>query len=386
MNKKKDLELYIHIPFCKAKCKYCDFVSGPETKEVIDTYFNNLKQEIMNYRNSNYSFGEYQVSTVFFGGGTPSCVDACYITELMDLLRKVFSFDEEEKTEITIEANPGTITRDKLLAYREAGINRLSMGLQSAKEEELRLLGRIHTYQEFLENYNLARECGFQNINIDLMSALPGQDVADWEETLMQVAKLNPEHISAYSLIIEEGTPFFEQYKDREDLLPDEDTEREIYHRTKMLLAQSGYERYEISNYAKKGYACRHNFGYWDRVPYIGMGLSAASLFEEKRFTNPSSFEEYERFVKEKEYHREVEILTKEAQMEEFMFLGLRKIEGISDTKFQNQFEENIESIYGSELDRLIKQGLLQRDDGRIRLTDAGIDISNYVMAKFLLN
>lgn len=362
----KPLELYIHIPFCVQKCKYCDFLSAPSCAKERQEYVESLCEKIRSY-------GEvaktYCVISVFVGGGTPSILESSQMEEIFAVAKETFSFAED--AEITIEMNPGTVTREKLQTYRRIGINRLSIGLQSVNDGELKELGRIHTYQDFLDTYQLAREEGFENINIDLISAIPHQTVESWKETLEKVCKLEPEHISAYSLIIEEGTPFYERYGDgeHEEELPTEEEERQMYHDTKTILASYGYERYEISNYAKKGYACQHNLGYWSRTEYLGIGLGAASLVNNCRWVEGE----------------EKEILTKEEQMEEFMFLGLRKIQGVSEESFLRQFEVSMESVYKSVLKEMIHKGLIEREKGWVRLTEKGIDVSNYVMSEFLL-
>ena len=372
------LELYIHIPFCVKKCAYCDFLSGPSDEKSRERYVELLCEEIQVCRGK---VEEYQVSTVFFGGGTPSVLQGEQIKRIMETLRKVFVFETD--AEISMEMNPGTVTSEKLVAYREAGINRLSIGLQSVQDEELKLLGRIHTYDEFLHSYELARKAGFENINIDLISAIPGQTVSSWAETLKTIVELEPEHISAYSLIIEEGTPFFEKYGEGfgQEMLPSEDEEREMYRQTKQILHEAGYERYEISNYAKEGRECRHNIGYWERAPYLGFGIGAASLFEETRSANPSNIEEY-RTSFEKKF--QAEKLSVEEQIEEFMFLGLRMMKGISKQKFAEAFGKEIEEIYGKQIERLKKAELLEENDDRIYLTEKGIDISNSVLVEFM--
>ena len=275
---KRELELYIHIPFCARKCAYCDFLSFAAPERVYRDYMDKLMEEICG---QGPNFQEYRVSTIFVGGGTPSLLPADLIMELFATLHE--NFDISLDAEITMEANPGTLTMEKLEVYRQSGVNRLSIGLQSADDKELKYLGRIHSYDSFLKSYQRARQAGFQNINIDLMSALPGQDVHSWKNTLKKVMMLRPEHISAYSLIIEEGTLFYERFGEPQGScacgaqtaaevaaraavmtlpdLPDEDTDREMYHLTREMMAAHGYERYEISNYAKKGYECRHNTG-----------------------------------------------------------------------------------------------------------------------------
>ena len=374
----KPLELYIHIPFCVRKCAYCDFLSGPSDEKSRERYVELLCAEIEACRGK---VEEYQVSTVFFGGGTPSILQGEQIKRIMETLRKVFPFAED--AEISLEMNPGTVTEEKLVAYKDAGINRLSIGLQSVHDEELKLLGRIHTFDEFLYSYKMARKTGFRNINIDLISAIPGQTVSSWAETLQTIVDLKPEHISAYSLIIEEGTPFYEKYGEGagQELLPSEDEEREMYWKTKQILHEAGYERYEISNYAKEGHECRHNIGYWERTPYLGFGIGAASLFEETRYANPSNIEEYRTSFAKK---FQAEKLSIEEQIEEFMFLGLRMMKGISKQRFAENFGRKIEEIYGEQIEKLKKLELLEEKDDRIYLTEKGIDISNSVFVEFM--
>ena len=289
----KDLRLYVHVPFCVKKCDYCDFLSGPSDEKGIEDYFNALYKEIRSYKSRT---DEYVVSSIFIGGGTPSCVESKYISRTLMELKNVFSLAADISPEITIEVNPGTIDKEKLIEYKNAGINRISFGLQSADDKELRFLGRIHSYSEFENNYLLARELGFDNINIDLISSLPGQSIKSWENTLLTVAKLNPEHISAYSLIIEEGTPFYDLYGPEgiyKDRLMSEEDDRIIYKMTKEILSSCGYNRYEISNYAKPGYICRHNMAYWEGESYLGIGLGSASYIDHTRFNNTGSLIEY---------------------------------------------------------------------------------------------
>ncbi len=364
---KRNLEIYVHIPFCIRKCAYCDFLSGPAEEDVQRQYVERLLQEI---QKSKILAKKYEVSTVFFGGGTPSILPGAWVAEILAALKEIFVFRED--AEITIEANPGTVDMDKLLIYRKAGINRISFGLQSAKNEELHLLGRIHTWEEFQESYRTAREAGFENINIDLMSALPGQTVEGFRETLEYVLKLQPEHISAYSLIIEEGTPFYDRYEEHPELLPSEEDERQMYYDTKSILQEHGYERYEISNYAKPGYACRHNLGYWERTDYKGFGLGAASLLSNVRISNQTELSGY----LAGDFSGSEEILTEQAVREEYFFLGLRKMEGVAVGTYRKHYEILI--------NRLQMQRLLEEKDGKIYLTEKGIDVSNYVLAQFL--
>lgn len=372
---RRDLELYIHIPFCVKKCAYCDFLSGTADADTIEKYVQALIREIESVE---IETEKYKVVTVFVGGGTPSVLKGEQIERIFAAVRDRFGLGEAE--EITIEANPGTVTREKLRSYKRAGINRISFGLQSANNEELKMLGRIHTYEEFLESYRLAREEGFTNINVDLISAIPKQTLESWKRTVDAILKLNPEHISAYSLIVEAGTPFEKLYGEggsREEELPAEETERVIYQKTKEWLKKAGYERYEISNYAKKGYACRHNLGYWERKEYLGLGLGASSLIGNVRFQNTDEMQIYLQYADNEEKRMlNREVLTREEELEETIFLGLRKMEGIS--------KKEVEKEYGKQIEKMICQGFLEEENGKIRLTERGIDISNYVFAEIL--
>lgn len=393
---KKELELYLHIPFCVKKCAYCDFLSSSADESVRQEYVDTLIMEIRGYQETYYD--NYEITTIFIGGGTPSILSGEQILKIFQALHKSFRITEE--VEITIEANPGTVTREKLLCWKQAGINRLSIGLQSVNDEELRMLGRIHTYQDFQDTYRMAREYGFQNVNIDLISAIPGQTIESWKKTLTAITELNPEHISAYSLIIEEGTPFYAQYgKDFDGTsenrsqnqtgpfpsLPDEETERGIYEMTVDYLTQSGYQRYEISNYAKKGFSCRHNRGYWERKDYLGIGLGASSLINHIRYHNTQVYKTYIKNVKEKADIREdIETLTLSEEIEEYMFLGLRETKGISIKRFESLFGKSIFEIYGRQLKKLSEGHLLQISKDSISLTKRGIDISNAVFTEFM--
>lgn len=383
----KSLELYVHIPFCVRKCEYCDFLSAPTGADTQQEYVRNLLLEI---EQKGVRCTDYEVTTIFFGGGTPSILKAGWIADILDAIHR--NFKVRKDAEITIECNPGTLTFEKLSIYKSAGINRISVGLQSASDAELRELGRVHTYEDFLKSYDLIRKKGFSNVNIDLMAALPGQTLKSYEQTLRRVLALKPEHISAYSLIIEEGTPFYEKYEadellrekgEKPQILPSEETERLMYERTKELLLAHGYERYEISNYARKGYACRHNVGYWRRENYLGFGLGSASLLENERFHNTTDLTDY---LGGDYLAYEQEKLDKKSQMEEFMFLGLRMTEGISTECFRQTFGLTVELVYGPVLEQQIADQLLRKEDGRIFLTERGLDVSNYVMAQFLLD
>ena len=404
-----EIELYIHIPFCIKKCNYCDFLSFSTTEKERNRYIDALCEEIR--FTGSYVDPEHRiVRSIFLGGGTPSILESSQTGRILQAIRDSFSVKED--AEISMEANPGTLTEEKLRAYYNMGIHRLSIGLQSVENSSLKRLGRIHTYEEFLANYHLARRVGFQNINIDLMSALPGQTLASYQAGLAEVLSLDPEHISSYSLILEEGTPFYED-ETIESELPDEDTERQMYELTKTILSEYGYQRYEISNYAKAGKECLHNIGYWDDVPYLGMGLGAASYWKYEvletdsiendttaphaeagmkagrviRFSNTRSLEEYVRkpFLPFEE-RQEYQILSIEEQMEEYMFLGLRKMNGISIQSFQEKFHRDIKEVYGQVIAPFVDMNLLELVEGRLRLTEQGISVSNRIFAEFLFD
>ena len=388
MMKEQTLELYVHIPFCKKKCRYCDFLSFAGEEWTQETYTQALIREIGAWRGKENK----KVSSVFVGGGTPSILSVRRMEEIFEALRESFFLAED--AEITIECNPGTLKKEKLEVYKCLGVNRLSLGLQSAKNEELRLLGRIHTWETFLESFQMARKAGFENLNVDLISALPGQTVESWRETLEKTITLSPEHISAYSLIIEEGTPFYQEYEEdakiREaggdpQFLPSEDAERQMYEDTEKILGNAGYSRYEISNYAKPGMACQHNMGYWQRKEYIGLGLGASSLYREGRWRNSENLLEYCNRKQDMPERKDLQKLSRKDQMEETMFLGLRLMEGVEEEAFFREFGCTCREVYGEVLDRLEDQGLLKEENGRIFLTSHGIDISNYCMAEFLL-
>lgn len=383
--KKRNLELYLHIPFCVRKCNYCDFFSASGTEEEQAAYVSAVIQEIQSYQELS---GEYEVQTIFLGGGTPSLLTPEQIEKIFTTIYHTFSVNEN--AEITMEMNPGTVAIEKLHAMKAAGVNRLSIGLQSAQNEELKMLGRIHTFEEFLETWKLVEQAGFKNRNIDLMSALPGQTMESYEDTLSKVLALEPEHISAYSLILEEGTVFYDWYeKGKLDRgawkLPSEEEEYAMGELTIQRLAEAGMHRYEISNYAKSGKECRHNLGYWDRVEYLGIGAGSSSLIKGERFDHIRDRKAYIEKIRNGEpILIDREILSVESQMEEFMYLGLRKIEGVSRTDFQNYFGKNVDDVYGEILDKLEEEQLLEFSGNRIRLTHRGMDVSNCVLAEFL--
>ena len=383
--KKRNLELYLHIPFCVKKCNYCDFFSASGTPKEQADYVSAMIQEIQSYQELSR---EYEVQTIFLGGGTPSLLTPEQIEQIFNAIYHTFSVNEN--AEITMEMNPGTVDIEKLRAMKAAGVNRLSIGLQSAQNEELKMLGRIHTYEEFLETWRLTEQAGFKNRNIDLMSALPGQTIESYEDTLSKVLALEPEHISAYSLILEEGTVFYDWYeKGKLDRgawkLPSEEEEYAMGELTIQRLAEAGMHRYEISNYAKSGKECRHNLGYWERTEYLGIGAGSSSLIKGERFDHIRDRKAYiEKIRNGESILIDREILSVESQMEEFMYLGLRKVEGVSRTDFQNYFGKNVDDVYGEILDKLEEEQLLEFSGDRIRLTHRGMDVSNCVLAEFL--
>lgn len=370
----KDLSLYIHIPFCAKKCRYCDFNSFNAPAPRISEYVKALKTEIAD---AGDLYLDRRIISIYFGGGTPSYIEQSHIVSVVELINEVFEVDRD--AEITIEVNPGSADENKLKTYRDIGINRLSIGLQSMSDTELAVLGRIHDRKDFLRTYDDAAKAGFDNINVDLISAVPGQTVSSYEKSLREVCGLSPKHISAYSLQLEEGTYMFE-HKDEYDW-PDEETDRQMYHLTEEVLKEYGYGRYEISNYSKPGYECRHNLVYWQGGEYIGLGLSAASYTDFCRYKNTDSLYEYlagERAVENIK-------LSATDRMEEYMFIGLRLIAGISITGFKEIFDKDIYEVYASPIKELCDNGLLESDGDRLRLTKRGIDISNYCLSKFIL-
>ena len=390
---RRELELYIHIPFCVKKCNYCDFLSfGTEDERLSDTqchptrqlpvpevYVDRLCREIRWYGQKE-EFSHRPVVSVFFGGGTPSLLSEAQIFRLMAELRDNFLIRRD--AEVTMEANPGTLTPGKLKQMRFCGINRLSLGLQSTVERELKALGRIHSYGAFLQSFKWAREAGFKNINVDLMTALPEQTMASYLKSLEQTAALKPEHISAYSLIIEPGTPFEAMEAQGELALPDEDEEREMYHLTRKFLSEMGYERYEISNYARPGYECRHNIGYWRGRDYLGLGLGASSLINGRRFSNRTEIKDYLALTMgSDDWYEAVEPLTPAAKMEEFMFLGLRLVRGVSEKDFYRKFGVKMMSVYGEVIRKNELEKLLIRKNGWLRLTELGMDLANMVLS-----
>lgn len=382
------MELYIHIPFCVKKCDYCDFLCFAADEQTQKSYVAALQKELAFY---GAKYKDRRITTIFIGGGTPSWLKEDYMQAIMETVYHYFSVEQD--AEITIECNPGTITEHKFEVYRRIGINRLSIGLQSVHNEELKILGRIHTFEQFLKTYDMARKHGFSNINIDLMSSLPGQTPEIFCDSLYQVLKLKPEHISAYSLIIEKGTPFYELYRFdavkqaagmQTESLPTEEEEYQTTKMTQHILKEAGYHWYEISNFAKPGYECRHNIGYWKRVDYLGVGLGASSLIDNVRYSNTRDLYTY-LSVPADSLHETAEQITRNEQMEEFMFLGLRMRDGFYRDEFTQAFGIPIEAVYGDALNHLQQEELLLKREGRIYLTDKGMDLNNYVVAQFML-
>ena len=373
----KELGIYVHIPFCKSKCIYCDFISFQGKEEMIAKYIDTLLEEIST---CDLNKEEYLVKTIYFGGGTPSFIDSKNIESILNILKEKFNLSSD--VEITIEVNPGTVTKEKLTEYFRCGINRLSIGLQSTNDNLLKLIGRIHTYQEFLDTYNFAREVGFKNINVDLILGLPTETLQDIEEDLNKIVSLNPEHISCYSLIVEEGTKLEEKIKNRELMLLPEELERKMYWKIKNTLEEKGYIHYEISNFARLGYESKHNLACWNQEEYIGFGLAAHSYINNKRYSNT---EDLDKYIEQKGLNKNVnEIQDKEAKMKEFMLLGLRKISGVKISEFKNRFVENPIYKYRDILSKLVEEELIEIGLDDIKLTNKGIDFANIVWEEFV--
>lgn len=373
----RDLGIYMHIPFCKRKCAYCDFISFSDKTELIEKYVLALEKEI---DKCNINKDNYKIKTIYFGGGTPSFIESKYIVEILENAKRKFNISKT--AEITIEINPGTITEEKLKDYYEAGINRISFGLQSTNSELLELVERIHSYSSFIEGYKLARKVGFKNINVDLMIGLPVQTLEDVQTDLKRIIELNPEHISVYSLIIEEGTRIEEKIKNKELYLPPEELERKMYWKVKKQLEKAGYVHYEISNFAKPGYESKHNLSCWNQEEYLGFGIAAHSYFNGERYSNTEDFDKYFEHPEDSKIIHEKQ--TQEDKQREFMLLGLRKIEGVKVSDFKNKFIENPIYLYRESLSKLVTQGLIEIDIDNIKLTDRGVDLANLVWEEFV--
>jgi len=368
---KKEIGLYIHIPFCAHKCDYCDFISFANCEDKIEEYITKLKAEILEEK-----LEQYKIKTIYIGGGTPSFINSKYIIEILSLIDKTYA------EEITIEINPGTITKEKLEDYKVLGINRLSIGLQSTDNNILKQINRIHTFEEFKEAYYLAKQVGFENINIDLMIGIPNQELKDIDNSLEIITKLNPKHISVYSLIIEEGTTLENKISKGLLQLPEEKTEREMYWKVKNTLGEAGYKHYEISNFAKQGFESRHNLNCWEQKEYIGLGLAAHSYINKVRYSNTENLNYYLNEIKENRIIHENQ--NQEAKQKEYMLLGLRKIEGVNIQEFKNKFVQNPIYLYREELNKLVKNKLIEIDINYIKLTKKGIDLANLVWEEFV--
>ena len=390
----KTLGIYIHIPFCKDKCYYCDFVSFKNKEQQQDEYVDCVIKEIES-KNWYEINKKYKVTTIYIGGGTPSYIENKHIARILGVLKNKIQLEKfEEKVvqnnnniEITIEVNPGTVNEEKLLSYKKAGINRLSIGLQSTNNKLLKQIGRIHNYNQFLETYNLAKKVGFTNINVDLMLALPNQTIDDLKQSIEEVVKLKPNHISVYSLILEEETVLYKLVEEDKVKLPSEELERQMYWYVKNKLELSGYKHYEISNYAKEGKESKHNLNCWNQEEYIGFGLAAHSYFENKRFSNTENLDNYIKNIKKGEAQNNIEVhevQTKEEKQKEYMLLGLRKIEGVSISNFKEKFVDNPIYLFRKELESLTKENLIEIDGNYIRLTSKGLDFANIVWEEFV--
>lgn len=386
----RNVGIYVHIPFCKRKCYYCDFISYDNKNEKIEEYIKYLKYEI-------YQTGEgskldvknnliepLKISSIYIGGGTPSYIDSKYIVEIIELIKKEFELYED--AEITIEINPGTVDKQKLLDYKNIGINRLSIGVQSNSNTLLNDIGRIHSYEEFLSTYNLAREIGFNNINLDFIIGLPNQKDEDIDNLIKEIERLSPEHISIYSLMIEENTKMYKDYIKNIIKLPNEDIERQTYWKIKRNLENDGYLHYEISNFAKYGYESKHNLACWNQEEYIGFGVAAHSYTDGARYSNIANIDEYiDNFKNNKDIDNIIfhEKQNNEMKMKEYMFLGFRKIKGVNIDQFYNKFKEDVFDVFSKELSKLIKIGLIEINDNYIKLTNRGLDLANLVFEEF---
>lgn len=374
----KEISLYVHVPFCKQKCFYCDFPSYATLETLMENYVDALCKEIDEKAKG------YLIKSIFIGGGTPSYLE---VNQIEKVLKHISRLNLKKDMEFSMECNPGTLEKEKLVAMFEGGVNRISMGLQAVQDGLLKDIGRIHTFRQFEENFKLAREVGFNNINIDLMFGLPNQEVSEWKETLETISKISPEHISAYSLIIEEGTCFYKMYNDDKLKLPSEDDEREMYEITKDVLKEYGYNQYEISNYSKDGFECEHNKVYWRCLPYLGLGSSSSSFMDGYRFKNIDNVKKYiDNMILNEVVEEDREENSKEDNIEEFMFMGLRLIEGIDKNEFKARFGINIVSIYKDIIDKNIMDGLLMECGYRLLLTEKGLELSNKVMSEFILD
>lgn len=375
---KNKIGIYVHIPFCKKKCDYCDFISYCGKDDLIEKYVDSVKKEIEHVKIKS------EITTIYIGGGTPSYIDSKFIVQILE---KIKEKNVAQDAEITIEVNPGTVTQEKLQDYIDCGINRMSIGLQTTNDELLKQIGRIHNYEQFLETYKLAKKVGFKNINVDLMLGLPNQRIIDLKESLENVLKLAPKHISVYSLIVEEGTPIANKIENGKLKLPDDELERNMYWYVKNTLELNGYKHYEISNFAKKGYESKHNMNCWNQMEYVGIGSGAHSYRDITRYSNTEDIKEYIKNVQKGEFEKNRiihEIQKEEDSKKEFMLLGLRKIDGIKISEFKNKFGDNPIYLYRKELKKLSDEKLIIIQDDNIRLSNKGIDLANLVWEEFV--
>lgn len=387
----KEIGLYVHMPFCKQKCYYCDFVSYANKYNIVDRYIQCLKKEIIQYANENRIMSKhglepkYVIKTIYIGGGTPSSIDELYIINILQKIKENFQIKND--AEITIEVNPGTVNKEKLETYREIGINRLSIGLQAVQDEILKSIGRIHTFKDFENTYKYAREVGFNNINVDLMINLPNQTLDNVKESVKAILNLKPEHISVYSLILEENTKLYEMVKSKQVALEPEEVERQMYWYVKETLEKYKYIQYEISNFAKSGFQSQHNIDCWNQEEYIGVGIAASSFIENKRYSNISNLEEYIDNIESGMPNKNLildEVLDFESKMNEFMMLGLRTIQGVDIKKFEQKFKINPIIKYCKILEKLNHEGLIEIDANNIKLSNKGIDLANIVWEEFV--
>lgn len=375
---KNKIGIYVHIPFCKKKCDYCDFISYCGKDDFIEKYVDSVKKEIEHVKIKS------EITTIYIGGGTPSYIDSKFIVQILE---KIKEKNVAQDAEITIEVNPGTVTQEKLQDYIECGINRISIGLQTTNDELLKQIGRIHNYEQFLETYKLAKKVGFKNINVDLMLGLPNQRIIDLKESLENVLKLAPKHISVYSLIVEDGTPIANKIENGKLKLPDDELERNMYWYVKNTLELNGYKHYEISNFAKKGYESKHNMNCWNQMEYVGIGTAAHSYRDITRYSNTEDIKEYIKNVQKGEFEKNRiihEIQKEEDSKKEFMLLGLRKIDGLKISEFKNKFGDNPIYLYRNELKKLSDEKLIIIQDDNIRLSNKGIDLANLVWEEFV--
>lgn len=403
----KELGIYIHIPFCVRKCYYCDFISYPDKLDYQKEYIEKIKQEI---REEQEVFKDADITTIYIGGGTPSIIDSKYIIEILEYLYK---FIGKKDREITIEINPGTINKTKLQDYKKAGINRISIGLQSSNDKILKTIGRIHNFEDFLKAYNLVVEEGVENINVDLMIGLPEQTIEDIKQSINEVLnlKLKPKHISIYSLIVEENTQLDKMLDEGKITLPNDEYERKEYAYTKNTLELNGYKHYEISNFAQEGYESKHNVNCWKQKEYIGLGVAAHSYINGIRFSNTTNLPKYLKNEKfEIQNEKEIEELKKkidkqnneyklplkigiktiheiqneEDMQNEYMILGLRMLEGVKISEFKQKFVENPIYLFRKELEKLVDEQLIEIDLDNIKLTRKGLDLANIVWEEFV--